>query len=188
MRTKFYTKMGDKGKTKLGSRTLTKDHQLFDFLGACDQLNSWLGVVASEMNKKKTKLNRLGGKKAVMEIQNMLFICMAEVAGTYFGSKKSRIRITLAHLDFLEQIVAKIDAGLPPLKHFVIPGGVLAAAKLDYARTLARNVERMAVALGRKRKLSPMLLMFLNRLSSALFAMARYENRLGSYSEQAPRY
>jgi len=186
MRTKFYTKKGDKGKTKFGKRTLSKDHEPFEFLGVCDQLNSWLGIMQTSIPKKKKKV--VDTVAVVNDIQNMLFICMAEAAGTYFTPGKPDIRINDRHIELLEDIVARIDSCVPTIRHFVVPGGILSAAQFDYARTLARTVERTGVTLNRKKKLAPTLLMFLNRLSSVLFALARYENYDAKRKERAPQY
>jgi cob(I)alamin adenosyltransferase len=185
MKTKFYTKNGDKGKTYMGGKTIAKDHPLFNVLGACDQLNSWLGIVKTSFPQKR-KGNPI---KLIATIQNMLFICMAEIAQAYFKRPKAKIiKITVSHTAFLEKAIMTIDRSLPSLKHFIVPGGTLAAAQLDYARTLARNLERAAITFSRKHALSAELIKFLNRLSSFFFALARYENHLAKQKEQAPSY
>jgi len=184
MRTKFYTKAGDKGSTVMGKKTLAKDNDLFNVLGMCDQLNSWLGIIKATYGKKQSGTNT----KVIEALQDMLFICMAEIAQAYFSDRQPRVKILNRHTAFLEETITGIDKRMPALKHFVAPGGTLIAAQFDYARTLARNLERAAVGLNRRRRVSTELMKFLNRLSSTLFALARFENYRSKCKERAPRY
>jgi len=80
------------------------------------------------------------------------------------------------HVEALERLMDELSAGLPPLDNFILPGGSPGAAQLHVARTVCRRAERLAVALARREAVGPFVVRYLNRLSDALFVMARYEN------------
>ena len=168
----YYTGRGDSGKSEMGAKKIAKDDPVFEALGSLDELNSWLGFC-----KLKAKSYNL---KA---IQDNLFVAQAEIGLKAMG-KKSQIKITKSHTQYLEKEIAKIDAIVPPIKKFIIPGGSELSAKLDYARALARRAERAAVRI----KASPELLQYLNRLSSLLFALARLANFKLKLREKNPKY
>lgn len=159
----YYTGRGDKGKSAMGARKISKAAPLFEALGALDELNSWLGFC----NYKKLQF-----------VQETLFIAQAELG------MHSKLRVTHAKTEELEKEIAKIDKIVPPIKKFIIPGGSELSAKLDFARALARRAERDAVRI----KASPELLQYLNRLSSLLFAYARLTNFRLKKKEQNPSY
>lgn len=171
----FYTRKGDKGDTSLfGSceRFLKTDARI-EALGATDELNSLLGVC-----KAKSKKNIA----AILEdIQQNLFIAQAELG----GAKKE---ITKEKIDALEKMIDAIEKQLPPSRNFVLAGGSELSALLDYARAVARRAERRAVAAHHIKPLSSLMLAYLNRLSSAFFALARLANRQARKSEKHPRY
>ena len=81
-------------------------------------------------------------------------------------------------------VVGGIEEDLPPLRHFVLPGGLEAGAALHLARTVCRRAERRVVALGREAELEPALIVYLNRLSDLLFVAARWVNRRGGAEEE----
>jgi cob(I)alamin adenosyltransferase len=87
-------------------------------------------------------------------------------------------------VDWLEAIIDEMTAQLPELKHFILPGGTPAAAQLHVARTICRRAERLAVALAADTALNVQVLPYLNRLSDALFTMARWENSQAGVSEE----
>jgi len=160
----------------MGVRKIAKDDPLFDALGALDELNSWLGVCRASV-KLKAKSYKL---KA---IQETLFIAQAEIA--MLGMKKRyTLRVTRAKTEELEREIRRIDAVVPNIKKFIIPGGAELSAKLDYARTLARRAERTLVCI----KANPDLLAYLNRLSGYLFALARLVNFRLNIKEESPSY
>jgi cob(I)alamin adenosyltransferase len=178
----LYTRRGDNGDTSLfGSGTrLPKDDARIEALGAVDELNSLLGFC-------KTKA-LLGGAQAkrdiaaiLEEMQQNLFIVQAELGG-------AGRRLTQKHIAALEKIIDTTEKQLPPLHNFVLSGGTEFAAFLDYARAVARRAERRAVAAHRLKPLSPHTLAYLNRLSSALFALARFLNLQSGQHEKNPHY
>ena len=189
MRTKFFTGAGDAGKSKIGKLEISKADFLFEVLGALDELNSWLGfcrVEAGEQVYKKINKN-LNIAAVLKEIQEILFIVQAGIAAIGFNFPVNK-KISPQKTAFLENTIKKIDRELPPLKKFVVPGGSEISARLDVARALSRRVERQIVIFNRKKKVSPETLKFLNRLSSALFALARYVNYKAAVREENPGY
>lgn len=103
-------------------------------------------------------------------------------------SKERGKKIRREHVLYLEEVIFGIDNKMPAMKKFVVPGGSELSARIDIARTLARRAERTAVSFHKKRKLSPEFLAFLNRLSSVLFALARYTNFVLGEKEKNPKY
>jgi cob(I)alamin adenosyltransferase len=182
--TVFYTRKGDKGKSKIGSRSLPKDNILFQFLGELDELSCWLGLCKADArgNRGLKELVPLLG-----DIQQSLFVAQAEVAA--IGSNyKPRIRINADKIEAMEKIIDDVNSKLPPIKKFVIPGGSKLSSRIDLARAVARRVERNAVVFSRKNKLGPELMRYLNRLSSLLFALARLVNYNLKIKEENPSY
>jgi cob(I)alamin adenosyltransferase len=80
------------------------------------------------------------------------------------------------HVEALERLMDELSEELPYLDNFILPGGSAGAAQLHVARTVCRRAERLAVALARQEPVGPFVVRYLNRLSDALFVMARYEN------------
>lgn len=184
MKTLFYTGKGDGGKSQIGKKKVSKSLPMLELLGALDELNSAAGFARSAARGKSAKLN-----PRILRLQEILFIAQAEVAASALGFPKPKSPIAEKHTLELEKMIQDIDKFLPPLKNFVIPGGSELSARLDLARTAARRTERMAVRLTEsKQKISPGVLKFLNRLSSAFFALARHANKLEGIKEQHPGY
>lgn len=195
MKTKFFTGTGDKGKVVIGKQKLAKNAPLFEMLGMLDEVNAWVGLArvrlqpASARKRRTPKSRRapLSLGTFLSNIQELLFIAQADVAARGLEYPR-KILIIPEHIKHLEAIISLVDNILPPLTSFVVPGGTERAAVLDLARTRARALERFAVgALGRCEETADML-QFLNRLSSVLFALARYENYRGGVREQKPSY
>lgn len=181
MRTKFFTGKGDKGESAFGKKKLPKNDALFDVLGNLDELNSWLGLSGVGAPKDI--------KDVLKKVQEDLFIVQAEVAAIGFNYKsKGFKKISARKTGEIEGIILGIDKKLPPIRHFILPGGSELAAKLDVARVIARRTERSAVGFSKKKKLPPEALQFLNRLSSLLFALARYANHVKGVKEEKPSY
>ena len=114
----------------------------------------------------------------------------AEVAVIGFGYKAKSFREKIGRKTIeLEKFIGKIDKKLPIIKKFILPGGSELSARLDVARVIARRAERATVRFNNKKKrLPPELLQFLNRLSSAFFALARYVNHAKKVKEENPKY
>ena len=183
---RFYTGKGDKGKTWLAGKIVSKNDLIFDCLGGLDELNSWLGVCRAEANKSRYKINKVV-EEILLEIQEGLFVAQTELA-FISDSKKGKYKIVAYKIEQLEKMADKINKNLPTLSKFIIPGGALLASQLHYGRTLARRVERHANQLANKEKISGDLLRYLNRLSSVLFILARFVNFKQGIRERHPLY
>jgi cob(I)alamin adenosyltransferase len=189
MNTKFYTKQGDAGITYVGETGYSKSDILFELLGAVDELNSLLGIA-------ETFLFQHGKSAAITRnLQELLFIMQSEIAtiglgvvGEQLAKAKTLQQITDDHIQWLELRILELDSEIPKIDHFVLPGGTRAAAYFDLARAIARRLERVAVLYSQQRLLSENMLALVNRLSSILFALARYENFIAKKAERKPKY
>ncbi|HLE48983.1 MAG TPA: cob(I)yrinic acid a,c-diamide adenosyltransferase [Patescibacteria group bacterium] len=164
----IYTKKGDKGETGLFKKVdgksvrVSKSSCNTRAIGAVDEVDSYIGVVISESFDEDLN-NRL------KRIQNNLLTIGSILAG-------SRLRIGGIEIKRLEREIDEYDKVLPALSNFIYPGGTPAAAKLQFARTLARKAEREVVAFNEEEKIPSAILKYLNRLSDYIFTLARAEN------------
>jgi cob(I)alamin adenosyltransferase len=158
--TRIYTRTGDDGTTGLADGTrVQKDHLRIEVLGCLDELSSQIGLVAAHLKGEPR------GELSV--IQHRLFDLGAEIAIP--GTR----RLGARDVAWLEQHLDAHNAGLPPLREFLLPGGGVAAAHCHLARALCRRCERRLVHLGREVELNPSTRQYLNRLSDLLFVLAR---------------
>jgi cob(I)alamin adenosyltransferase len=167
--TRIYTRAGDKGETSLGdgSRVPKLDCRIGAF-GTVDELNSALGVVLAEPGLPE----RL--REPLARIQNDLFDVGADLS-VPFGIG-DRLRVEQRQIEWLEQLCDELNADLPELKSFVLPGGTAAAARLHVARTTCRRAERDALTANEEHGINALVLGYLNRLSDFLFIAARWAN------------
>jgi cob(I)alamin adenosyltransferase len=173
---KIYTKTGDQGETGLfGGPRVRKDHLRIEAYGAVDELNAVLGVARSETPP--AEIDAL-----LAEIQNSLFDLGAELA-TPEPARMGVPMVGAAHVEALERAIDRYEAGLAPLKTFILPGGARAAAQLHVARTVCRRAERRLITLAAAEAISAQLIIYLNRLSDLLFVLAREANRADGQSD-----
>jgi len=196
METNFFTGKGDDGISRINGREVSKSNPIVELLGGLDELNSWVGFCRTEAEKHSANLRRqvntvnLEIPKILKNIQNFLFIAQAETAALGFGYEKSP-KITAEKAVYFESVIGEIDKVVPKLEKFVIAGGTELSARLDVGRAIARRVERQAkryLPEDPNKSLSPEMLKFLNRLSSVLFALARYVNFVSGVREENPTY
>ncbi len=187
----LYTRKGDTGTTKLfdcpqGVR-LSKSAAVFTALGTLDELNCALGFAKALAKKSRDMLGIFGRRTAyhaiIERLQDILFVVQAELGGSAMHPGK-------ADIQFAELIVHEVETLLPPVNSFIIPGGGETGAYLDVCRTIARRAERTVLIAVEKeqRPVSAETLQFLNRLSSVLYALARFANYQEGYSERRPAY
>jgi cob(I)alamin adenosyltransferase len=183
----LYTGRGDNGTTKIFGcdQRVSKSSEITEALGALDELNSFLGFckVCAAETARELKINKHTINEVVNNFQQDLFIIQAELAG---ANKKIR----KAKITRLENIINAIEKELKQIKTFFIPGGSELSALFDTARAIARRVERRVVEVSEKNKTAAgkNTLAYLNRLSSALYALARLANHKFGKLEQAPDY
>ncbi|GAB4550695.1 MAG: cob(I)yrinic acid a,c-diamide adenosyltransferase [Anaerolineae bacterium] len=174
---KIYTKTGDAGDTSLFSGGRVKKHHIrVETYGTIDELNSYLGMARS--------LHLPPRANAWLErIQNELFIVGADLATPMDSAPTWLKRLDAAPIAALESGIDELDLELEPLRAFILPGGVQAAATLHVARTVCRRAERLCVALTEESPINPNVLPYLNRLSDFLFTLARWVNLQAGESE-----
>lgn len=168
--TSIYTRTGDTGDTGLGDGTRVRKHEArVVAYGTVDEVNAVVGVA------------RLHAAPPIagdlFRIQNDLFdvgadLCTPEVEDPPFPP----LRVTEPQVHWLEQRIDALNADLPKLTSFVLPGGTPAAAQLHHARTVARRGERDITALASEESVNPAALEYMNRLSDYLFVAARFVN------------
>lgn len=163
---RIYTKFGDTGNTSLlGGTVVPKNDPRLEAYGAVDELNAVLGIVVSFSEKSDIT-------ESVLKMQSDLFIIGAELSSKNGKTKQ----LSPKRVSEIESEIDKIEAELPPLHHFIIPGGSKTASLLHLARTVCRRAERAIVALSQKDKVNPDLIVYMNRVGDLLFVLGRYEN------------
>ncbi len=180
---RLYTRTGDRGTTGLaGGARVDKDSARIRAYGTLDELGAQLGVVEGELPASLTD-----ARTVVQRLEHELFIAQSEIAAAP-GSKGPPHRIEQRHVDRLEQDIDRFEATHPPLRSFVLCRGATPAAALHVARTVARRAERELWTLNRSEPQRPELLVWTNRLSDLLFAMALATNHALGVPEIAPDY
>jgi cob(I)alamin adenosyltransferase len=167
---KIYTKTGDEGKTSLiGGTRITKAHIRIESYGTVDELNSCLGVVNDTMD-----LPAFGS--VIKEIQDRLFTIGSALATDPDKDVKMRLPdLNDEDITYLENEMDKMDAELPALKSFILPGGHIGASHAHIARCVCRRAERICVHMQTDGEFMPQgIIVYLNRLSDYLFTLARY--------------
>jgi cob(I)alamin adenosyltransferase len=171
-----YTKRGDTGETSTFEKNneqkvrITKDSLIVEALGSVDELNSYLGVVYSFSESPKLQ-------EIIHQMQTNLLTIGSTVAG-------AQLQFTEKNTKDLEKIIDELEGKLPVLSNFVYPRGTQTSAQLQYARSLARRCERRVVSLSKQTPIRKEILTYLNRLSDALFTLARNENWVNGIEEE----
>jgi cob(I)alamin adenosyltransferase len=207
----LYTKKGDDGTTKIFGcdQRISKSSAVAEALGCLDETNSLLGLCKVQADYLGYKLEETSLSQIIHEMQKTLFIVQAEIAGADKSVDEKKVKE-------LEEIIDSMEKELPPIKSFFISGGAPQMPKwqlggaglsavLDMARTVARRAERRVIAVDEEALQPPLLVSgsegskslravnkhtkhYLNRLSSALYALARYASHLAGISEESPDY
>jgi len=171
---KVYTKTGDKGTTALfGGTRVPKHHIRIDSYGTVDELNSYIGLIRDQ------KIDD-NSKKILIQIQDKLFTLGAILATdpekSTLKSGKERLNIPKVEdedIAVLETEIDTMEEDLPPMTHFVLPGGHTTVSYCHIARCVCRRAERLASALNEISPFDERALKYLNRLSDYLFVLAR---------------
>ncbi len=176
--TRVYTKTGDAGKTGLiGGKRVWKDHLRIEAYGTIDELLSVIGIAMAFLEeypvpaRASIKLNSV-----LLDMQHRLFdignlLARPPVRGLSVSD------IPPGQILELENLMNRCQKDLEPLEEFILPGGGIISSFLHQARTVCRRAERVCVTLKRKEKVPENGIKYLNRLSDALFVMARRENQ-----------
>lgn len=167
----IYTKTGDGGRTSLvGGTRVSKTDDRLEAYGTVDELNSFLGLLLTYLSDERDQT-------FVSRVQNELF-----VVGSYLATDQSTTqlrassRVTPEQVESMEHEIDRLDAMLPPLNAFLLPGGSRGAAVCHVCRTVCRRAERRILALAKLAEIAPELLAYVNRLSDYLFVLSRKMN------------
>ena len=166
--TRIYTRLGDGGETHLGDMSrVPKTHPRIEAYGTVDELNAQLGaaLAAGDLPERSAGWLR--------RVQNDLFDVGADIS-VPSGGERPRLRVAASQTEWLEHACDEVNAGLPNLRSFVLPGGTPAAAQLHVCRTVCRRAERRTIACGDE--VNPECVRYLNRLSDLLFILSREAN------------
>lgn len=164
---KIYTKTGDKGETSLfGGKRLLKNHIRIEAYGTVDELNAFIGLLRDGLHKDHGQLGLLTG------IQKRLF-----TIGSNLASDPDKEMITPdifpADIELLEKAMDDMDAQVPALKHFLLPGGHTLISYCHLCRTICRRAERRIIELGQKADVELIIVRYVNRLSDYFFLLGR---------------
>lgn len=171
---KIYTRTGDEGTTALfGGTRVPKHHIRIESYGTVDELNSFLGLVRDQDIDAHYK-------QMIASIQSKLFTLGAILATdpekSILKSGKERLnipKISIEDISLLEMEMDRMNEALPPMTHFILPGGHTTVSYCHIARTVCRRAERLTTYLHEEQPLEKHVLMYLNRLSDYLFVLAR---------------
>jgi cob(I)alamin adenosyltransferase len=171
---KIYTKTGDKGTTGLvGGKRLPKHDLRIECYGTIDELNSYLGLIRDQEISKNHKTT-------LLEIQNQLFVIGSLLATNpkllKDDTERKRFGINFLNpeaITFLETEIDAINRELPPMTHFILPGGHQSVSFCHIARCICRRAERTISKLSIEQPTQPEVLIYLNRLSDFIFVLAR---------------
>ena len=181
----LFTGKGDNGSTSTYGcdQRVSKSSTIAEALGSLDEINSFLGICKFASEKRGFVVANKKFEAIIYSLQQTLFMVQAQVAGYPMEVPAEKVKE-------LEMIIAACEKEMPPIKTFFISGGTELAAKLDFARTVARRAERRVVAVSEewKVKIQAETLSFLNRLSSILYALARLSNHKSGITEESPNY
>ena len=166
---KIYTRTGDQGQTSLlGGTRVPKDHARIEAYGTVDELNSHLGMLRDLSPEEHGEL--LG------EVQGTLFSIGSRLAASSEAEADQwKVpKVDEATITALERAMDRMDADLPEMRNFILPGGHAAISQAHICRTVCRRAERRLVELARSEELPGELVRYLNRLSDLLFVLARH--------------
>jgi len=164
---KIYTKTGDKGYTSLiGGTRVPKYHIRIESYGTIDELNSWIGLIRDQHTG-------LHDDNILKQVQDRLFTIGALLAADPEHSRMQIPDLQIEDITLLENEIDNIVAGLPELKHFILPGGNNAVSYCHLARCVCRRAERIIVQLATESTVDEKVNIYLNRLSDYLFTLAR---------------
>jgi len=169
---RVYTRTGDDGTTGLvGGARAAKDSGRIEAYGTVDELNAAVGlcIVALSGSRARARLEPI-----LRRVQNELFNLGAELATPDEQRRARQPSVAERHVEALEREIDELNENLPELRSFILPGGGSVSAHLHLARTICRRAERRAISLGREEPIGAQAVVYLNRLSDALFVFGRW--------------
>ena len=171
---RIYTRTGDQGETGLvGGQRVPKDAQRIEVFGTVDELNSFVGL--ARISARESGLNEL---EIIFErVQHELFNLGSVLATLPQDLHPKQPRITKETIEQLEREIDHYNASLPSLRSFVLPGGSRICAELHVCRTVCRRAERTLVTMSHAEEIPIEAMLYLNRLSDAMFVWSRWVNQ-----------
>jgi cob(I)alamin adenosyltransferase len=165
----FYTRSGDDGKTgQLGKGRLSKNHPRIEVLGTIDEASASLGL-------SKSLCQASQAKTILVDVQRDLYLIMSEISASPDNSERFA-RLDVQRVQWLESNLDALSGLVHPLTDFILPGDSLSGAALDLSRAIVRRAERGVVELIDSGEIrNPVILQYLNRLSSLCFALELLE-------------
>lgn len=164
---KIYTKTGDKGETSLiGGTRVPKNHIRIEAYGTIDELNAFVGLIRDHDIAPHHK-------EVLLKIQECLFIAESLLAKDPEQTQIKLPCLSQADIKLLEEEIDKMNAELPELSHFILPGGNLESSYAHVARCICRRAERIIISLSAQVEVQPNVLQYINRLSDYFFVLAR---------------
>ena len=171
---RIYTKTGDQGDTHLaGGQRVLKDSLRIECYGTVDELNAFVGMAGVSAADSVPELAAI-----LRRVQHELFNLGSILATRPSDVHPKQARITPTEILQLEQEIDRMNADLPMLRSFVLPGGSRLNTELHACRTICRRAERIAVSLSREEEIPPEAIQYLNRLSDAFFVWSRWANHI----------
>lgn len=171
---RIYTKAGDQGQTHLaGGQRVSKDSLRIECYGTVDELNAFVGMAVISSTESVPELAAI-----LRRVQHELFNLGSILATRPEDVHPKQARITPVEIEQLEKEIDRMNAGLAPLRSFVLPGGTRLNTELHACRTVCRRAERIAVSLAREESIPPEIIQYLNRLSDAFFVWSRWANHV----------
>ena len=171
---RIYTKGGDKGQTSLvGGQRVHKDSLRIECYGTVDELNSFVGMASVSAEGPAARLLPI-----LRRVQHELFNLGSILATLPENVHPKQPRVTEIEIRQLEREIDEMNAELPALRSFVLPGGSRISTELHACRTICRRAERIAVHLAREEEVPAEAIQYLNRLSDALFVWSRWVNHV----------
>jgi len=164
---KIYTKTGDLGETSLfGGKRVKKFDLRIDAYGTSDELNSWIGLIRDQEINEPYKITLLA-------IQDRIFTLGAQLAADPEKPKLKMPKIEENDIIYLENCIDEMDASLPQMTHFTLPGGHPVVSYCHISRCVCRRCERLVIELSEQAEVNPLIIQYLNRLSDYLFVLGR---------------
>lgn len=173
---RVYTRQGDAGETALaGGQRVAKDSGRIEAYGTVDELNAFIGIARSTVEQFPAASALMS---ILLRVQHELFNLGSTLATLPQDVHPKQARITSREVDQLEREMDQMNAGLAPLRSFVLPGGSRLNAELHVCRTVCRRAERACVTLSRAESVPEEAVRYLNRLSDALFVWSRWASHV----------
>ena len=168
MELKIYTKLGDKGETSLlGGSKVPKYHDRIEAYGTLDELNSFVGLVRDHLDHTEIV-------DFIKHIQDRIFTIEAHLAAETRQASDHLPKMKEGDITDVEKAIDRMEAELPPISNFVLPGGHPAVSYAHVARTICRRSERAVIKLAESVTIDPLIIQYLNRLSDYFFVLSRY--------------